>query len=72
MPLFIYTFGSSLDVLGEPAEAGAEERDFVEQVAGLCIRFGIIGLLSGVTGLAMVTLWSISGERQVYVALLNG
>lgn len=69
MPLFIYYFGATLDTLGEPVEPGAEQRTFVDLVAPLCIRFGVIGLVAAVAGFTMVTLWTISGERQVRYSL---
>lgn len=68
LPSFIYNFGSTLDALGEPVEPGAEQRTFVDLVVPFCTRFGLIGLVSGVTGFTMVTLWSIIGERQVTVS----
>ena len=71
MPLFIYHFGSTLDTLGEPVEPGAEQRPFVDLVAPLCLRFGLIGLVSGIAGFTMVALWTISGERQVTVRWLS-
>lgn len=65
LPIFIYTFGSTLDALGEPVEPGAGQESFVDQVAGLCIRLGLIGLVAAVAGSTMVAVWTISGERQV-------
>lgn len=67
MPLFIANFGSTLDSLGEPVEEGEDEESIVDSVASFCIIFGVIGVVSGIAGFIMVTLWSISGERQVGV-----
>ncbi|CAM9323517.1 unnamed protein product [Pylaiella littoralis] len=64
MPLFIANFGSTLDSLGEPVEEGEDQESIVDSVASFCIIFGVIGVVSGIAGFIMVTLWSISGERQ--------
>ncbi|CAN0440393.1 unnamed protein product, partial [Ectocarpus sp. 12 AP-2014] len=63
MPLFIANFGSTLDELGEPVDEG-EETTVLDSVASFCILFGVIGFVAGVVGFVLVTLWSISGERQ--------
>lgn len=65
MPLFVANFGSTLDSLGEPPEPGEEEDSAVESVKSFCIIFVVIGVVSALAGFTMVTLWSISGERQV-------
>ncbi|CAN0307393.1 unnamed protein product, partial [Hapterophycus canaliculatus] len=64
MPLFIANFGSTLDSLGEPVDDDEEQDTILESVSSFCIYFGIIGLVSGIAGFTMVTLWSIAGERQ--------
>lgn len=71
MPLFMANFGSTLDALGEPVDEGADQESVVDQVASFCILFGVIGLVSGVAGFTMVTLWSIAGERQVTFTASN-
>ncbi|CAN0287525.1 unnamed protein product [Ectocarpus sp. 6 AP-2014] len=63
MPLFIANFGSTLDELGEPVEEG-DEKTILESVTSFCIIFGVVGFIAGVVGFVLVTLWSISGERQ--------
>lgn len=65
MPLFIANFGSTLDSLGEPVDEDESADSILESVSSFCIYFAIIGLVSGIAGFAMVTLWSIAGERQV-------
>lgn len=64
MPLFIIAFGDTLDGLGEPPPTG-EEPSVLESVKGFVVMFVIIGVVSGVSGFAMVSLWTIAGERQV-------
>lgn len=65
MPLFMANFGSTLDALGGPVTPGPDEETIVEQVASFAILFVVIGIVSAGGGFIMVTLWSISGERQV-------
>ncbi|CBJ28571.1 conserved unknown protein [Ectocarpus siliculosus] len=53
----------TLDELGEPVEED-DEKTILESVTSFCILFGVIGFVAGVVGFVLVTLWSISGERQ--------
>lgn len=64
MPLFIANFGSTLDELGEPLDPD-EESSILSSVESFVIIFAIIGAVAGAAGFTMVSLWSISGERQV-------
>eukprot|EP00904_Undaria_pinnatifida_P011955 jgi/Undpi1/7890/HiC_scaffold_24.g10362.m1 len=63
MPLFIANFGSTLDELGEPLDPD-EESSILSSVESFVIIFAIIGAVAGAAGFTMVSLWSISGERQ--------
>ncbi|CAM9703395.1 unnamed protein product, partial [Scytosiphon promiscuus] len=64
MPLFIANFGSTLDELGTPVDPNESQDSILESVSSFCIYFAVIGLVAGVSGFIMVTLWSIAGERQ--------
>lgn len=64
MPLFMSTFGNTLDGLGEPPVDG-EAPSVVESVKEFVVMFMVIGAVSGISGFAMVFLWSVAGERQV-------
>lgn len=66
MPLFIANFGSTLDELGEIPPEG-EEPNIVDSVESFVRIFAIIGAVAGVAGFTMVSLWSIAGERQVWI-----
>lgn len=58
------TFGDTLDGLGTPTADG-EVATVADTVQQFVVLFGVIGALSGVSGFAMVSLWSIAGECQV-------
>lgn len=70
MPAFIVSMGGTLDGLGEPPPAG-EEPSVVESVMDFIVIFLIVGIVSGVAGFAMVTLWTLAGERQVRKCFLR-
>lgn len=68
MPLFMANFGNTLDGLGEvPADGEAES--VADAVKDFIVYFVVIGAVSGISGFAMVSLWSIAGERQVCVCV---
>lgn len=57
-------FGKTLDDIGKASEEG-KEQVIVDSVERFVVVFVIIGVVSGVAGFTMVSLWSIAGERQV-------
>lgn len=63
MPIFMINMADTLDGIGEPADGEAET--VAESVKGFVVIFVIIGVLAGLAGFAMVSLWSIAGECQV-------
>lgn len=66
MPLFIISFGGTLDELGEATEPG-EETSIVDSVSSFVKSFAVFGAIALVAGFTMVSTWSIAGERQVRV-----
>ncbi|CAM9989234.1 unnamed protein product, partial [Sphacelaria rigidula] len=64
MPLFIITFGETLDELGEIPDPDAEPQTLADSVADFVVLFAIFGAVAMVAGAIMVTSWSVAGERQ--------
>lgn len=64
MPVFMLSFGGTLDELGEIPEDG-EVISVQEGVKKFVWIFVIVGGVSMVSGFAMVALWTIAGECQV-------
>lgn len=60
-PYFIVYFGKVLDGLNE-------ESDIRDTVAGFCLVFVVVGLLSSVFGFTFVLCWTMAGERQALLS----
>lgn len=67
MSLFIINFGGTLDEVGQAPDPDEESRSIQDSVATLVQSFGIFGAIAMLAGFAMVSTWSIAGERQVRV-----
>lgn len=66
MPLFIISFGGTLDELADEPEPG-EQQSIQDSVSTFVQSFAIFGAIAMVAGFTMVSTWSIAGERQVRV-----
>lgn len=67
MSLFIINFGGTLDELGQAPGPDEEAGNIQDSVATLVQSFVIFGAIAMFAGFAMVSAWSIAGERQVRV-----